>query len=248
MAITAVLVTAGCPLPQAEAQQRSPATAAPPPGSPVATTIIGLDSDDRALLVGMPNTGLVRLAPGPGHRDFVPVTGRVPETADPAKLERDVEQLRVTKEAVGAAVTAIAVEALDVGGTLLDEGELRERLPRLRQQWEHLQPWLTPEYVSATRTTSINSLIGAAAAADKAERLARAAEGRMAAFTVLFEIPGQRPAPDASRLERRAVEPRRDNLDVASRDLHAAWRTLNQTREVLAGALAEAGSVPPEVQ
>jgi len=60
--------------------------------------------------------------------------------------------------------------------------------------------------------------------------------------------PGQRPAPDASRLERRAVEPRRDNLDVASSDLHAAWWTLKQTREVLAGALAEAGSVPPEVQ
>ena len=156
MAITAVLVTAGCPLPQAEAQQRSPATAAPPPGSPAATTIVGLDSDDRALLVGMLHTWLISLAPGPGHRDFVPVTGRVPETADPVKLERDVEQLRGTKQAVGVAVTVIAVEALDVGRTLLEEGELRERLPRLQQQWEHLQPWLTPEYVSATRTTSMS--------------------------------------------------------------------------------------------
>ena len=167
----------------------------------------------------------------------VAVTGRVRETAAPAKLERDVERFPITKHAVGAAVTAIAREALDVGRTLLEEGELRDRLPRLQQQWEHLQPWLTPEYVSATRTTSIDSLIGAAAAADKAERLARAAEGRMAALTVQFGTLGQWAAPE-SRLERRAVEPRHDDLDVARRDLHAAWRTLKQAREVLAGALA----------
>jgi hypothetical protein len=147
------------------------------------------------------------------------------------------------QQAVGAAVTAIAVEALDVGQTLLEEGELRERLPRLQQQWEHLQPWLTPECVSAARTTSINSLIGAATAADTAERLARAAEGRMAALTVLFGTPGGRPVSDASRLELNPVESRRDDLDVARRDLHAAWRTLKQTREGLAGAVAEAESV-----
>jgi hypothetical protein len=163
--------------------------------------------------------------------------GRVPETADSAMLERDVESFRVTERAVGAAVTAIAAEALDVGRTLLEEGEVRDRLPRLQQQWAHLQPWLTPEHVSATQRIALDSLIGAAAAADKAERLARAAEGRMAALSVLFGTPGRGPAPDASRL----VEPRHDSLDVARSDLHAAWRTLTRARDALASALAEAG-------
>jgi len=215
MAVAAMLLTAGCPLLRAEAQRRSPEAADPP---------------------------RVHLPLGPTHRNLGSEAGRVPETADPGKAERD-EPGGVTEHAIGAAVIAIAAEAVDIGRTLLAEGELRDRLPRLRQQWEHLQPRLAPECMSTIRTTSISPLIGAAAAADEAEREARAAEGRMAALTVQFGMLGQWPAPVAGRSERGAVEPRRDNLDAARRDLHAAWRSLRQAREVLAGALAEAGSV-----
>jgi hypothetical protein len=159
--------------------------------------------------------------------------------ADPVRLDWAVEQFRRTRQEVRTALGAFANEAQGVASGLIDGSRQGERVERLQQQWGRLQPWLAPEYVPATQTTSLNSLLGAVVEAETVMRFVQSAEDRVATLTTNLAAEQRRLPLKASLMERAWVDQQAHNLGSARQELAMGKRTLEGSRESLAHALAD---------